>query len=160
MLLNSAVFLLSIVALTTGQATNKRHLPRTGARGTHSASKALATTELSKLLKSLRAKGATVVLTDEKISQPFFSSKARIITINGEGVQVFEYARASALEREVRRVSSDGMTVGTSKPSWMAPPHFFRRGKLIVLYVGANESILKVLQSSLGAQFAGGRPAN
>jgi hypothetical protein len=38
----------------------------------------------------------------------------------------------------------------------MAPPHFFRSGKLIVLYVGANESILKVLQASLGAQFAGG----
>jgi hypothetical protein len=155
MLLNSAVFLLS-VALTTGQATSNRHRHRASALRTHSDSKARATTELSKLIKNLRAKGATVVLTDEKISQPFFSSKARIININGEGVQVFDYAHASVLQREAKRVSPDGMTVGTSKPSWMAPPHFFKSGKLIVLYVGANESVLKVLKTSLGSQLAGG----
>ncbi len=153
----SAVFLLFSLAFNTGLAHSNRHLPPAATLRRHSASKARATTtELSSLLKSLRAKGATAVLTDEKISQPFFSSQVRIININGEGVQVFEYARASALEREAKRVSSDGMTIGTSKPSWMAPPHFFKSRKVIVLYVGANESILKVLQSSLGAQFAGG----
>jgi hypothetical protein len=156
LLLNWIVLLLFSASLTLVQSTHNRHGSRRSARRPHLASKARSATELSKLIKNLRAKGATVVSTNERISQPFFSVPARIINVNGEGVQVFEYARASALEGEAKGVSSDGMTIGTSKPSWMAPPHFFKSGKLIVLYVGANESILKVLQTSLGVQFAGG----
>lgn len=77
------------------------------------------------------------------------------MNINDEGVQVFRYATDAAAANQAKQVAGDGMTIGTSKPSWMAPPHFFRSGKFIVLYVGTNESILKVLQTALGSQFAG-----
>ncbi|MGI9067074.1 MAG: hypothetical protein ACR2HX_11820 [Pyrinomonadaceae bacterium] len=53
-------------------------------------------------------------------------------------------------------MSSDGTTIGTSKPTWMATPHFFKTGKLIVLYVGGNQTILELLRTALGGQFAGG----
>ncbi|MBA2702435.1 MAG: hypothetical protein H0U60_01100 [Blastocatellia bacterium] len=80
----------------------------------------------------------------------------RVTNINGESVQVFEYATNSAAEADARRVSADGTTIGTSKPTWMAPPHFFRSGKLIVLYVGANQTIVNLLRATVGNQFAGG----
>jgi hypothetical protein len=39
--------------------------------------------------------------------------------------------------------------------SWMATPHFFKKGRILVLYVGDNTETLGLLESVLGAQFAG-----
>lgn len=118
--------------------------------------KVRATGEVLRLIKDLRAKGATVALTNEKVAQPFFSVPSRVITVNGQGVQVFEYAQASKSNSEAKRVTSNGLTIGTSKPSWLSTPHFFKTEKLIVLYVGDDQTILRILQTALGNQFAGG----
>ena len=90
------------------------------------------------------------------MSQPFFSVKGRVLLVNDEAVQVFEYGSAAAAEAEARRVNSSGTVIGTSSMSWMAPPHFYRKGNLIVLYVGANATVQRTLEAVLGAQFAGG----
>jgi hypothetical protein len=116
---------------------------------------AKSSTELRSLIKKLRRQGARVVLTSEKVEQPFFSSPARILNINGVGVQVFQYSSTSAVNKEAMLVSSDGMSIGSSKPAWMGPPHFFKSGRLIVLYVGNDHTILKAIQGALGKQFAG-----
>lgn len=156
MLLKLIILLLFSASLTPGQSTRNRHRAQPSARRPQQASKARSAKELSNLIKNLRAKGATVVLTNEKVSQPFFSVAARIININGQGVQVFVYAQASKADSEATRVSSNGMNIGTSKPSWLSTPHFFKAEKLIVLYVGDDQTILRILQSTLGNQFAGG----
>ena len=39
--------------------------------------------------------------------------------------------------------------------SWIAPPHFFRKERVIVLYLGTDAKVLAVLTELLGAQFAG-----
>jgi hypothetical protein len=117
--------------------------------------KAKRSAELRSLMKKLRGQGARVALTNERVKQPFFSVPARILNIDGVSVQVFQYSLLSAASKEAAVVNSDGMTIGTSKPSWMAPPHFFRSGRLIVLYVGNEQSILMLLQGALGNQFAG-----
>jgi hypothetical protein len=85
------------------------------------------------LIDNLRAAGATVEPAGE-VSQPFFSVKGQVITVNGGDVQVFEYADAAAADAEAALVSPDGGSVGTSMMSWVAAPHFFKTGKLIVLY--------------------------
>jgi hypothetical protein len=112
--------------------------------------------EYTRLIARLRAQGASARSTRERVQQPFFSVPGRIMTVNNEAIQVFEYSNAATTESQAKRVSPDGKTIGNSKPSWMAPPHFFKSGNLIVLYVGANESTLKVLRTTLGPQFAGG----
>ncbi len=106
------------------------------------------------LVDNLRATGATVEPV-EGITQPFFSVEGKVITVNGENVQVFEYENAAATDTEAALVSSDGSSVGTSMPFWVAPPHFYKEGKLIVLYVGDSEAVTEVLDSVLGPQFAG-----
>ncbi len=75
--------------------------------------------------------------------------------MNGSDVQVFEYAAADAADTEATLVSSDGSSVGTSMISWIAPPHFYKAEKLIVLYVGESEPVIGALESVLGPQFAG-----
>jgi len=107
------------------------------------------------LISDLKGAGAEVA-TDGTVEQPFFSVTARILKVNGEDVQVFEYAYASTADAQAARVSNTGSTVGTSMISWVNTPHFFKKGGLIVLYVGRNQSTLDALKRVLGEQFAGG----
>ena len=38
---------------------------------------------------------------------------------------------------------------------WIAPPHFYHTGRVIVLYVGSNADLIRLLEATLGPQFAG-----
>ena len=155
MRLKLIVLLFFTASLALGQSAPQQH--RTKRRPAYPPSSARTkSSELVRLAEKLRSQGGTVTVTKEKVSQPFFSPAGRVININGDALQVFEYATASAVHADARKVSGDGTTIGTSKPSWMATPHFFKSGKLIVLYVGGNQTIVELLQKTLGNQFAGG----
>jgi hypothetical protein len=39
--------------------------------------------------------------------------------------------------------------------SWMATPHFYKTGRILVLYVGDDQKVIDVLTGALGPQFAG-----
>lgn len=106
------------------------------------------------LVDALRP-SATVVETSESVSQPFFKVPGRIVRVEGEDVQVFEYGDAAAAEADARQVSADGGQIGTISVLWVAPPHFHRRGRVIALYVGSSERVLAALRAALGPQFAG-----
>lgn len=107
------------------------------------------------LVANLRAVGLTLRPTQE-ISQPFLSVKGRVIGVNGSDVQVFEYQDANAATAEAARVSPDGRSVGETWINWVAKPHFYGSGKLIVLYLGDDSTVIGGLEAALGAQFAGG----
>ena len=38
--------------------------------------------------------------------------------------------------------------------SWMAQPHFYRRGNTLAIFVGSGQGTLETLQRVLGAPFA------
>jgi len=78
-----------------------------------------------------------------------------MINVRGEDVQVFQYSNAAATDAQAALVSLDGSAVGTTKVQWVGPPHFYKKGKLLVLYVGDNDKVLKTLEAVLGQQFAG-----
>jgi hypothetical protein len=80
--------------------------------------------------------------------------KGQIIGVDDQDVQVFEYRSVRAAELDAKKISE---TRSTSLAMWIAPPHFFRSGRLIVLYVGEAPSILEMLSDLLGPQFAGNR---
>ena len=109
------------------------------------------------LVDNLRGAGANVEPAGE-ITQPFFSVNGFVIKVNGADVQVFEYSDVNAAENEAKSISPDGSSVGTSMPFWVAPPHFYKVEKLIVLYVGENENTIGILDNVLGPQFAGHAP--
>ncbi|MBI4307106.1 MAG: hypothetical protein HY678_12380 [Chloroflexi bacterium] len=105
---------------------------------------------------SLRGTGAEVLETDEEVEQPFFSIPGKLLKVNGQDVQVFEYRNVSAAEEEAKKVSPDGTKIGTSIVSWIGTPHFYRQANTIVLYVGDDASAIAALDKALGEQFAGG----
>src|SRR5438067_411400 len=89
------------------------------------------------------------------VDQPFFSVQANVLRINGEDVQVFDYSDAAAANAEATLVSPDGTSIGTSNLHWVSPPHFYKRGKIVALYLGENIRVLRALETVLGEQFAG-----
>jgi hypothetical protein len=109
---------------------------------------------IRQLIDRLRASGEKIARKG-RVEQPFFSVKGQMITIGDQHVQVFEYRSLKAAELDASKVKSTGSSVGTSMPMWIAPPHFFKSGRLIVLYAGESASVLKALEDALGPQFAG-----
>jgi hypothetical protein len=109
---------------------------------------------MSELIKALRAQGVDAKVGDS-IEQAFFSIRGNFVNFNEESVQVFEYESAEAMERDAALVDPDGGSIGTTMVTWVATPHFYKKGQIIVLYIGDNVELLKMFESMLGPQFAG-----
>lgn len=114
--------------------------------------------DYANLIDNLRKAGA-VVEPGGEVAPDFLSAKRRIISVNDSNVQVWDYDDAAAADAEAALISPDGFSVHTATKSktvgWIAPPHFYKAGKLIVLYVGESEAVTVVLERVLGPQFAG-----
>lgn len=106
------------------------------------------------LVDALRAAGAQAE-PDGPVDQPFFSVPGVALLVDSERVQVFEYADETAARAAVATVSPDAGTIGRTSVSWVAPPHVFSQGRIIVLYVGADPRVLGRLSAVLGPQVAG-----
>lgn len=111
----------------------------------------------------LHAQGATVQ-DDGLGAQPFLGGADHRLIVNGAGVDVFEYRTAVGAWLDARNISRDGTTItggvgpfGRSAASvdFIAPPHWFHAGRMIVLYVGRDASLLALLANPLGPPFAG-----
>ena len=121
-------------------------------------------TDYDSLVGYLEAEGFTVEVAGEG-QELYFSVPGTVLRVDGELVRAFEYADAHSAAKEAERISPDGSTVqvctdaGLSATSlfWMALPHFYRSGKLIVLYVGWDAPLTEVLEAALGPQFAGSK---
>jgi len=116
------------------------------------------------LVDNLRAAGATVDPAGTG-SGDYFPPQNQLLTVNGERVSTFEFDSAEAADATADGVSAGGSSIVTTMPdgtgtatmvTWVAPPHFYKAGKLIVLYVGCDSDVINLLQETIGPQFAGG----
>ena len=89
------------------------------------------------------------------IQSAVFAVPGSVYTVDGDDLQVFEYRNESAASADASRISRDGGTVGTSAIAWIAPPHIFRKGPMIVIYLGSHARIRDALAAELGSQIAG-----
>lgn len=105
-------------------------------------------------LAALQTEGATTE-AGEPIVQDFFSVEGQIVNVNGADLQIFEYPDAVAMEQDASLVAPDGGSIGTSMVTWIDPPHFYKAGRIIVLYLGNDAVFLELLNKVMGTQFAG-----
>ena len=105
-------------------------------------------------LASLQASNAIAEIADS-VTQDFFSPEGSIIKVNGQDIQVFEYENKEAMEGEASQVAPGGGSIGTSMVTWMDVPHFYKAGRIIVLYIGSDKTTLNLLEKVIGPQFAG-----
>ncbi|MEX2162078.1 MAG: hypothetical protein WD751_09200 [Anaerolineales bacterium] len=102
---------------------------------------------------ALRAEGIEVEIA-EQFSQEFFSVPAQRLVVNGDDIQVWAYADPASASTESSQITGAGYIIGLAMIDWIAQPHFFQCGKLIVLYLGEDQETLATLQSLLGPQLA------
>ena len=120
-------------------------------------SQSAGSSDFDELVRDLESNGADVA-TGEKVEQSFFSVPGEIMKLNGHGVQVFAYASDEKAGEAAYGISGDGSEIKTggsvTSVDWIDEPHFYTKGRLIVLYVGHNQEVLNLLESSLGKQIA------
>jgi hypothetical protein len=115
---------------------------------------------------NLRSRGVTVEI-GRAVQQPFLRPHGTALRLSGGEltqeavVQSYNYDdtdlggnAAQAMTEDAARIRPDG-SVETAVVEWIAPPHFFRTERLLVLYVGSDATVLKLLTELLGPQFAG-----
>lgn len=106
------------------------------------------------LIVALEGQGASVEV-GETLTQAFFGPVATILRVNGADVQVFEYPDEAAMESDAALVEPDGGSIGTTMAMWVDDPHFYKTGRIIVLYIGSDPAIIDLLENVVGPQFAG-----
>ena len=93
-----------------------------------------------------------------------FSVGARDVAISGGTIKVYEFPDEQAANSQAGRVSLDGYTItvplgGDLNKSvhsdWLEPPHYYKKGRVIVFYVGGDPAFAEMLESMLGPEFAG-----
>jgi hypothetical protein len=91
------------------------------------------------------------------------------ILVKDERVHLYEFPDSKTAHGKAAQISADGASIvfpyqdqdGSTQLMlsetlvWQGAPHLFRRGRLIVVYVGANPELVETLSGILGEFFAG-----
>ena len=113
-------------------------------------------TDHASLVDAIESRGILVQHKEDLAAESsVFSVPIQVVSVGGADVQVFEFQNELDAQAASFTVSEDGTEIGTSIIRWMDAPHFYTKGKIIVLYVGQNPEITNLLESLLGTQFAG-----
>jgi hypothetical protein len=111
------------------------------------------------LVLFLEFEGAEVEFIDE-VSDHVFSVVGKTIEVNEERISVYEFLNKERAEAEAALVSPDGFSIareqGVRHINWLDTPHFYRRDRVIVIYVNGNAKVRDWLEAFMGPQFAGG----
>lgn len=136
-------------------ATTAAPSPETTASFSPTETTAQTIDSLEALIVALTEAGLSVE-EDESVDQPFLNTEGQLLTINKEAsLQVFVYDTEADATTDADTIAPNGGSAGTSMLAWLDTPHFYRSGKMIVIYVGSDTMLISVLENILGPQFAG-----
>jgi hypothetical protein len=106
----------------------------------------------SPVAQELRAAGLAMADRGE-VEQPFLAVKGRVYEVEGGDLQLYSYPSEEAARADAAKISPDG-EISMVQVHWMAPPHFYRRGSTMAIYVGTSPGALTPLEQVLGVPFA------
>ena len=113
--------------------------------------------DLAGLVESLQQAGFDTPEQEETnmLESRFFDVPGVALVVPGRRILAFEFADESQAGAQAALVSADGSGIGNKFVGWRDTPHFFSRGRLIVIYQGDDQKTLDALEETLGPQFAG-----
>lgn len=106
-------------------------------------------------VEALRASGLTVDIAGP-VKQPFLEVQGALLRVSGGALpdpvefHSFEYETPSDAQNELENIGP-GVQPRTAYVHWVAPPHLYGAGRLLVLYVGDDAEALSALRRVLGA---------
>ena len=115
--------------------------------------------DLEKFEDALKDKGYQFEIKDVK--KDFLPTTKKRILIKDEALDIYIFKNNKKMESEASNIDSGGCSYygkNAVDVSWVSFPHFYKKGNIIVQYVGENNYIISDLDAILGAQFAGYTP--
>lgn len=108
-------------------------------------------------VSEIKSKGYEVEVKD--VSKDFLSGTRKRILTSNEAIDVYLYRSSFTMERDAKVITPDGFgydgLLKAVRVSWVGDPHFYKKGNIIVQYIGSNKEIVSDLKDIFGEQFAG-----
>jgi hypothetical protein len=119
-----------------------------------------AASDIASLTESLEVAGFAVQAPSQlgPVDAGLFEAEGALVVASKEKLLAFEFSDAATAGEAALRVSPDGSGIGHKYVNWSAVPHYFRSGRLIVIYDGTQKPVLNALAAAMGPVFAGGGP--
>ncbi|MDD3174759.1 MAG: hypothetical protein PHF63_14075 [Herbinix sp.] len=96
------------------------------------------------------------------VEQDFLPTTRNRMIIDDIAIDIYIFNSDEKMESEASNIDSSGYSYDNGSKalnvSWVSFPHFYKKGSLIVQYIGEDENIISALDDILGEQFAGYTP--
>lgn len=106
---------------------------------------------LDDVIAALEQTGADVRQGDRAAGTPF-SVDAQLADVDAIQIRLYEYGDAASRAAEEATIAMDGWSVNHTPVEWIDDPHFWSKGRVIVLYLGDDPSAIELLTSVLGPE--------
>lgn len=90
----------------------------------------------------------------ERASGMPFSVPRRPVDVGTFEIAVYEYDDPATRVAEEATIAMEGWSVNHTPVEWVATPHYWSRGRVIVLYLGDDHSVIDFLSQVLGPEVA------
>lgn len=115
------------------------------------------TFSIEKFQSEMKAKNYNFEMKD--VEESFLPTKRKRMIIGNEALDIYVFSSNKKMENEARCITNDGFGYRNSSKGvdveWVSIPHFYKKGSIIVQYIGENGRIISDLKDILGEQFAG-----
>jgi len=119
--------------------------------------------DTASVIGSLRAAGATVTELNGGAGASFLHGSPHHLQVNGQDMWVYEYPAPALADVDASGISADGTTYKNGigpfgsavTVDYIAPPHYYKTGRVIAFYVGRDADTLRLLRQVFGPPFAG-----
>ncbi|MDF2556918.1 MAG: hypothetical protein K0R71_746 [Bacillales bacterium] len=102
-------------------------------------------TESQNFIQSLEDVGYTVI-KEETGDWTFLSVYPTYYTVDSQRLAIYEYQNEEEAIKEAQGISKNGFGM----ISWVDKPHFYRKGEIIVSYIGSDTKLIIDLPKILG----------
>ncbi|MGE5628059.1 MAG: hypothetical protein ACM3X7_08050 [Solirubrobacterales bacterium] len=106
---------------------------------------------------AMKDKGYNFEIKD--VQQDFLPTTRKRMMIDDEAIDIYLFSNDENMENEASHIDSGGCSYSNDSKSlnvsWISFPHFYKKGSLIVQYIGEDKKIISDLKDILGEQFAG-----
>jgi len=108
---------------------------------------------------AMKDKGYDFEILD--VDEDFLPTTRKRLVNNDMAIDIYIFDSEEDAQREAGYIDDGGCTYNNGRKgvhvTWVSYPHFFKKGCLIVQYVGEDIDIVKDLGDIMGEQFAGYR---
>lgn len=119
------------------------------------------TFDIEQFTSEMKAKNYNFEVQDVENQDDFLSNTKKRMVIGKESLEIYLYNSNKEMEDDAKNINMNGFGYSDGNKSiiidWISYPHFYKKGNVIVLYVGENEKIISDLNDIMGEQFVGGK---